>query len=556
MLKLPIATPEGPLFVTPVRYHCKNHGCTVRAGSKEDADECDDPYALNVVYYRLGDMRYTTGVITDLHGTYVDILTFAGCRRSLLNRWLSHGLRAATAVKRKQCALGFRSDFLQRGARALLALEDFLPSDKSIGALMLVLYKGIVEPQLERYDACVCAFDGQLVRLDGTFKCASVVRAYAPWTGGVGRHRRTTGDFKKVGSCVLVAVGLEGLCLTTPRLVRAENGPSIEEVATYVMRARRAVLGSTSAPAAFVTDCIRQHKNVLWSALALVYPELATSVEDEELDINDVVLMLQDIPHREWAFTRQAATPKHHPDHADYCAAIQEVFHRLRIPYDQQVHDRQVQSLELWMNTWSKEAARITGDTVSLRTAQNQVQRGILECPTSNRKDDEMALEYITCVGGAAVEDVSFLTEYVPRRVVLRAARRLLVPAADVEFLFPKQGYADSEDFLLQLQAVNVFYKVVRSAAAQEAPGVVANRLGEVGGRRRAQGLLGARRREAKLVEPENRRQQEQQEVMVGIADKKLVADALVACAHEAVTTCASCCRTRAAYPREACTST
>ena len=501
MNRLPLTTTQGPVFLTPVRYYCSTHRTTVTAGSKDHAEENGDPNALNIVYYRLGDMRYTTETIAEVQGVYVDQLTFAACRRTMLNRWLSHALQVCVTLKQRQAKLSLRSDKLQRATRVLLALEEFTPSDESIKELMLLLFTTMVKPQLARYDACVCAFDGQLIRIDGTFRCAAVVRAYAPNTGHPrGRQKKAvSGVYKKVGGCVLVAVGLEGLCLTTPRIVRAENGDSIGGVAKYTMQCRRQVLGSTSAPAAFVTDSIRQHKNILLKATWQVYPELAASVQESKCDVTDVILMMQDIPHREWVFTRQAATPKHHPDRLEYCADIKHVFHRLRVPYEEKQSTREEQQTCTWASSWTSMVEQTTGSSsmssMSEHATRNHILRSILKSASSTRRDDVIAEVFIRTVGRAAVQNTVFLQEYIPERVLQRAARRLGIADSEVQALFPEQGYHDAEEFLIHLESTNAFYVEVRSQAHHEHPGVVVDRLGEWRGQNKPCGVLGSRRR-------------------------------------------------------------
>ena len=532
--RLPVVTPEGPLFLTPVRYHCSTHGGTVTSGSKGESKNDCDPYSLNVVYHRLGDMRYTTEAITTLQGTYVDGLTVAGCRRRLLDSWLARGLRALTRVKQTQRELGLRSDKLQAGARAVLALADFVPSDNSICELMLVLYEKLVKPQLPRYDAYVCAFDGQMMRIDGTFKSASVVRAYGPAELG----RRNQGEskgarvVKTVAGCVLVAVGLEGLCLTTPRLVRTENGESISQLAKYVMRKRRDVLGSTSAPAAMVTDSIRQHKKLLWKAVTEVYPEMEASIKEGRMEQDDAVLMLQDIPHREWVFTRQAAVPKHHPDRADYIAAVKEVFHRLRVPHSEDQSRKGEEVMQEWKRTWKLHTQMVVGERQLTETGlKGHIRRSLLRSANSTPVDDGLTKLFIEKTGCAAV-NCEYLRMYIPQRTFVRTARRLLISETAVQELFPKQGYGDADEFLLHLQGVNRFYKEVRSQAHREAPGTVANNLGQPK-HRKQKGLRSSRKRhhDHTLLEVAEVPQETE-----GIANKRMVEEALVACSNEAVT--------------------
>jgi len=113
-----------------------------------------------------------------------------------------------------------------------------------------------------------------------------------------GQENKNTRIYKRVAGAVLVAVGLEGLCLHNPQLVPAENNESIAAYVTSILMGRRAVLGSLSAPAGFVTDSIRKHRKVLSECFNSVYPEVEAASRSTA-EGSQSVLMLQDIAHRE-----------------------------------------------------------------------------------------------------------------------------------------------------------------------------------------------------------------------------------------------------------------
>lgn len=444
---IPLVTRDGPVFLRPLRYHCTAHGRIVRAGETQSPNRRTDPD-----YHRLGNMMYETDYLLELQAGYVDTLNVAQCRRRILDRWLTAKFSHVHALSRQQAVLGLRSRELRNACRLLLALEGYVPSVQSLTSLHLVLYRALVEPHITGYDRAVAAFDGQLVRIDGTFRFASSVHVNVPGTFKGERKR----NYKKVATAVLVAVGLEGLCLCTPELVPAEDARSTTRVVQSILEARRSVLGSLSAPAAFVTDSIRQHQSALRVALNTVYPEhaIATAGKGDNAD----VLMLQDIAHREWAFTRKAA-PKRHPDYNAYVGCIRDIFHQLREPHDDAVHGPQALSDK--ERDWKRDAR---GNGEGTGGLAGSLQRSILEGEHANASDDHITKETLRMLGNAATTALaSLLGTYIPRRVLRNAARRMNMTLAEVDDLFPDHGYADGTDFLVHLKGVNEFFSTVRA---------------------------------------------------------------------------------------------
>jgi hypothetical protein len=473
--KLPLVTPDGPVFLQPVRYTCKTHQKTVQAGARDDI--ATEPMGgLNINYYRLGDMRYSAVILPELQAAYVDTLTVAMVRRRILDRWCTGALAKLTHLKHHQKETGLRTHSLQRASRVVLALPDFVPSDESLTDLQLVLFQTLVLPYIEEYDAAVSAFDGQLQRIDGTFKCASVVMAHNPQPKNAkasGADSHGSRVFLKVGGCVLVVVGLEGLCLTSPRLVPSESNASISAVVGYVLRNRRNILGSLSAPSGFVTDCIRRHKTMLWRTVIEIYPELAA---DGEGLSDDRMLMLQDISHREWQFTRKIATPKTHGDYHDYVSGIKDVFHQLRVSTVTDT-DEWTQSRVEWKNNrTSYYRDHFGNETISEKVLNDHLRTSLLQWDKSTKTSDTITLHALRELGNAGM--CWILPEYTPRRLLIRTAKRLLMDPFEIERLFPDHGYETGEDFLLHLQGINRFYKEPRSLSRQYSTSTVVKRLG------------------------------------------------------------------------------
>ena len=370
----PLITREGPVFLRPVEYHCTKHNKYVSPGHWAYSGG----ERTNIDCLRIGNMHYETDFLPELQAGYVDTMNIAACRRRIHDRWLTSALAHVRAVKSMQGTLHASSTRLQYACRCLLALSDFLPSADSLANLQLLLFQQLVLPRIPAYDAAVAAFDGQLVRIDATFKFAATVLINDP-SNAAPKKRRT----RRVGSAVLVAVGLEGMCLTTPKLVPGENNESIQKVVAEVLTRRRSALGSLSAPAGFVSDCIRQAQGVLWKATQQAYPEFAASIaavyNSDGQWKQDAMLMLQDISHRQWAFTRKAASKKH-PDYQLYKACITDVFHQLRVPHDHEAHGPQA---------LSRKTASWQRDTGADRSQVEQsVRRSVLDGAHASALDD------------------------------------------------------------------------------------------------------------------------------------------------------------------------
>ena len=340
----------------------------------------------------------------------------------------------------------------------MFALADYAPSVDSLTDLQLVLFKHLVEPRIPQYDAAVAAFDGQLIRIDGTFRVAARVRVHALSTGS----GKTTPKiiYKKVGTALMVVVGLEGLILNNLDLVPAENNDAYEKCVLPVLTSRRELLGSLSAPAAFVTDTIKKHRHVLFKATDKVYPELQLAPLDEK-DRLERVLMLQDILHRQWAFTKKSVT-RTHPDFKMYESAVKEVFHQLRC--------RSKKEMQVPVP-----AADVAAET---KTA-------LLKClaDAGNANDGALCLQFLQKYQSRSMAALHVLTgEYVPRVVLKRLAVRLGHVRADLPKLFPDYGYQTSTEFLFHLQGVNDYYARTRSATGKCGDQTVVNELGRYTG--------------------------------------------------------------------------
>jgi hypothetical protein len=464
--RIPVITSNGPVFIYKVRYRCTAHRHTVEAGTTEMQGDMK----LNLEYHRLGDMRYEVTLMTELQASYVDCLTIAKCRRQILDRWLSEALKRMISVKELQVQMGYGTRNLMKAGRMLLLLHDHLPSDKCLKSLVLAMYQTIVKPNMQAYNEAVAAFDGAQMKVDGTFKFATTVLAQE--TVLVRKmHRRV---YRTVAGAVLVAIGLEGLCLADPKLVPWENSASIKKFVTQIMRCRRRFLGSLSAPAAVTTDHIRQHKKTIWDAICEVFPELAAAFYAQRAlgKVVIPVLMLQDIEHRLWKFTKKVAGPratsKTHPDYRDYEATMKDVFHQLRVSPDDPEENlnaykrrnqkwRAIRIQQLFPGSLTRRHHGIVDQ--HLRT-------GLLESDKAGAMDDDITSKTLRALGNAAM--INFWEEeglYIPRRILKRAARRLRFLEDEITALFPDHGYPDGENFSFHLRGANKFYMVVRSRA-------------------------------------------------------------------------------------------
>ena len=516
-LHLPVHTPTGPVFVRQVRYHCVTHKSTITTGGRDSSKDVASPYSYNLPYYRLSDMRYAPELITQLQSCYVDNLCIAACRRRILDQWLSHALVHITTLKRWTSKKGLDPVHLKRASSLLLTMQDFLPSEQSIARLMLSVYQKLVEPQIPAYDAAAAAFDGQIIKVDGTFKAASVIQVndYDP---DVNSRKRNV--YKRVGGCVLVVLGLEGICLATPRLVPSESNESIASLLTYVLRNRRSVLGSLSAPAGFSTDSLRQQKKMLLDVVTLVYPEMCGGARQQSGLQNNQFLLLQDIVHRLWYFTKKVAT-KSHPDYSAYLAAVGCIFNQLRIPYVDKEQEMK-QRLKKWDESWSKLCVGTDIDVPLTRNVlNNQVKRGILASNRSSTTDDYVTLRFLENLGNAAIIN-NGLQMYIPRTVLIQSARRLLMPKLSIQRMFPDHGYRKGEDFLEHLRGVNIFFRKLRSLSAHQTEHAIVSRLAQPDRpRKRPRGV-----NESNSMDPE---------VVSGISDREQLVDECISSCSEQV---------------------
>jgi len=499
-LHIPVITTAGPHFLRPVRYFCNVHQCSVTAGSvgtqtsqcmEGDIEEqkTTDPYSLSMPYYRLGNMRYQPEVVSELQAIYVDNLNVSACRRRLLDGWLSKALNSITQLKLHAKTMGYTATNLQRASALMLALTDLLPSRDVITKLLLTVFQNVVRPQIPAYDAAVAAFDGQLIRVDGTFRAATAIQVSSiedtackkqhtlyqkKRTLPAIQNKKPRKVYHKIGGCVLVFAGLEGLMLQTPELVPSENNASIAKCLEYIMGGRRSLLGSLSAPAALCSDSLRSTKPVFVDALCKVYPELDKPTFDTEHQ--EAILLLQDIVHREWVFTQKIARPKTHPDYAEYRSAVKDVFNRLRLPHRDTEEDEKRAASE-WANTCSDLcSSRIENAT---RKAVNEhVEVGLLRGDRANDLDDFVTTKALLCMGNAAMKN-NGTGEYIPRTVLQRAGRRLLMNTRALGRLLQPNGYKNGEDFCLHLEGVQRFYKTLRSAATNFSDTAVTNALGK-----------------------------------------------------------------------------
>ena len=497
---------------------------------------------LNIEYHELGDMHYEVTLLTELQAWYVETLTIASCARRILDRWHSEGLKKLISVKKRQTQMGYGTRKLVEAGRRLMAmLLDHVPSDNSLNKVVLAMFQIIVKPNMPAYNDAVAAFDGQVMKIDGTFKCATVVLV---------REKKMVKKKAKmvprnVAGAVLVAVGIEGLCLRDPKLVPWENGESMFKFAVDILKSRRYVLGKFSAPAACTTDHIRQHANILWKAILKVYPELSAAFHSQKgKGVEETpVLMLQDIEHRLWKFTLKIAgarfTGNSHADYCDYVATMKEVFHQLRVPSDDPN-----ENLEAYLQRNSKWLAERIQTYFPLRAGQRkvdahdrldqQLRKGLLEPDKADNNDDDFTLKTLTALGNATI--VAFWEKerlYIPRRILIRTARRLRMSEEDIKELFPDHGYPDADNFSFHLRGANEFFKVSRSRARSLSIDTVVEGLSfdSTHAWPQPSRQSGPRRRKKRRPPPVTDFDNTPQETGVkGITDSPLLEDAILGC--------------------------
>ena len=530
--KMAVNTSNGPVITYSVRYRCHVHGFQVQAGSAA----CS-AMRLSMQFHELGKMRYEVTLLTELQAAYVDTLTISACRRRILDRWLSEALKKLAIVKNSQARLCLRKSKLQESAKRVLMLHDFLPSDHSLSEIMLAMFQQNVAPSMPAYNEAVAAFDGQVIRLDGTFKIATTVL----FKKKVMMNGKTKYAYVKVAGAVLVAVGIEGLCLATPQLVPWENSASIAKFIKGMLTNRRHVLGSLSAPAAFTTDNIHQHQRTLWEATELVYPELAAAVATTTMDTQNVpaILMLQDIAHREWVYSRKIAGPKHNKNHADYdeyVATMKDVFNQLRVP-----HDLPEENLEAYKDRlagWQASRGLNFGTRrhrISEAALDNHLERALLEPDRASKMDDEVAALTLETVGNATMIAFHHKSLYIPRRVLVRCARRLRFLPCKIAKILPDHGYPDGENFLFHLRGANQFFTILRSRARVQSTASVIGRLVRAKSNRTPtkQRQTKSRTTPSSILVPASSSPPPEDKVdMRGIADNILVKDAIKGCAR------------------------
>ena len=193
------------MFLRQLRCFCKTHASWYEAGARDDTDSDDkSPYTLSLPYYRLRDMRYAASFLPELHTQYVDLLEINAVRRYVVERWTNAGITHITNLKRQQARLGLSTAGLQRATRGLLALQDFAPARKQLKQLQLAIFRKVILPRIPAYDRTVAAFDGQIIKVDGTFRLARTIQVPVPCTGN-----KNAKKYKKVHKSIAGAALVE-----------------------------------------------------------------------------------------------------------------------------------------------------------------------------------------------------------------------------------------------------------------------------------------------------------------------------------------------------------
>ena len=148
---------------------------------------------------------------------------------------------------------------------------------------------------------------------------------------------------------------------------------------------------------------------------------------------------------------------------------------------------------------------------------------GILRGDRSSDLDDFVTAKALTCLGSEAMCK-SGIGEYIPRTVLVRTGRRLMIEGRVLDRLFECNGYESGEDFLHHLEGVNVFYKQLRSPATKFSDQTVARELGRP--------VRPTKKQRVRLAEDD----EELRSFDYGISDKgALVEEALTNIAHHVV---------------------
>jgi hypothetical protein len=143
-------------------------------------------------------------------------------------------------------------------------------------------------------------------------------------------------------------------------------------------------------------------------------------------------------------------------------------------------------------------------------------------------------------LGGSIVDALGLQT--IPHRILVRAASSLLLQKAEMDLLFPINGYENGAEFLHTLQGVCLYYKQCRSFAAVTTHGTLVKRLGADAlprWKHRNPYAGGGKKRKAtprrESAESEDGDDSEDGAGLRGIADSSLCEDSLSACSYHEV---------------------
>jgi hypothetical protein len=223
-------------------------------------------------------------------------------------------------------------------------LLQYLPSAALFLDVQLKIYYFIVKPQLYLYDKLVCAYDGQVVRYDVTWKCAKTVYASSSPsfdqkdskrpvdTGNLKNEPKKT-KFLKLGAGVLTVTGFTGLALECPKLVPSEAHEFIKGSLLRVCNFRRLALGPMACPIAFGCDNMSRDHKMLTMLLRTAWPELDTLCGQ---NIHNFVLFCEDLVHVNLRFDRcvpQRKTASIYSDVRVFTSAMHAAVNRCRLPH-------------------------------------------------------------------------------------------------------------------------------------------------------------------------------------------------------------------------------
>ena len=465
-LSNPVLTPNGPVFLRPVRWECTVHKQKQTAGSKDDLDDTSDPYHTSVPHYRLRNVRVSPELIMQLQGYWVESLCLQRSRRCVMMAWNVKAFEKIEYLKGMQQKLNLKTQMLVKACQLINLLESCLPCMETVTNILLTVYQRIVQPRMVEYDKAVIAFDGGFMRMDCTFAVARSCCVFVPTTGP---DKKTTNRKLRVGGACLVIMGTEGLILRRPLMIPSESRKSVSGELATVMMIRRKMCGINSAPFGFGSDSMADDKHMCLELLYRVWPEMKAFDID-----NPTFLFTQDIHHRQVKFTMAASTM--HCDRTEYTTAINQVFHRLTLAlHEHRAHD--IFKKGYWDRRWMYALHDLESYHGNIAAILRKAFDGGCQLDAQECRIVEYTLSEL---GNAAstqlVDELDII--FIPTKILTTAARRVGMSRDEINSLFTVSGYEDAQDFIDCLSGTIDYYKVTRNRANRTSPALVTEYIG------------------------------------------------------------------------------